>query len=198
MDLPYTPIEDAFVRLEPLADRHRQGLAAACDADPALWTDLYPHSMAGEHFESGWKRLRGWEDSGMAQNYAVLLKGEVVGMSCFLLIDHINDTLEVGHTYYRPEVRGGMVNPAAKRLLMTRAFEGGARRVMYKVDAINARSRAAVLKLGAVQEGILRHDRITWTGRQRSTVVFSILAAEWPDVRDKLERRLEAFAPVPA
>jgi RimJ/RimL family protein N-acetyltransferase len=65
--------------------------------------------------------------------------------------------------------------------------------VQYKVDAINARSRAAVLKLGAIQEGILRQDRVTWTGRVRDTVVFSILADEWPAVRDRLDARLAAF-----
>jgi len=85
---------------------------------------------------------------------------------------------------------------------MAHAFERGARRVQYKVDAINARSRAAVLKLGAIEEGILRQDRITWTGRIRSTVVFSILADEWPVVRDRLDARLaglsEALAPSPS
>ena len=80
------------------------------------------------------------------------------------------------------------MNPAAKRLLMAHAFESGVRRVQYKVDAINARSRAAVLKLGAIQEGILRQDRVTWTGRLRDTVVFSILADEWPAVREQAGR----------
>ena len=63
-----------------------------------------------------------------------------------------------------------------------------------KVDAINARSRAAVAKLGAVQEGVLRQDRVTWTGRVRDTVIFSILAPEWPAVRGRLEARLATFA----
>jgi RimJ/RimL family protein N-acetyltransferase len=61
------------------------------------------------------------------------------------------------------------------------------------VDAINARSRAAVLKLGAVQEGILRQDRATWTGRIRDTVIFSVLADEWPAMRDRLDARLATF-----
>ena len=102
--------------------------------------------------------------------------------------------LEIGGTYYHPDIRGGPANPSAKRLLMAHAFESGARRVQYKVDALNARSRAAVLKLGAVQEGILRQDRVTWTGRIRDTVVFSILADEWPAVRERLDARLAGFA----
>ena len=90
-------------------------------------------------------------------------------------------------------MRGGPVNPAAKRLLMGHAFDSGVRRVVYRVDAINARSRAAVLKLGATQEGILRRDRVTWTGRIRDTVIFSILAEEWPAVRQRLDERLAGF-----
>ena len=101
--------------------------------------------------------------------------------------------MEIGATYYGPELRGGAVNPAAKRLLLANAFASGARRVQFKVDAINARSRAAVLKLGAVQEGILRQDRVTWTGRIRDSVVFSILADEWPAVRERLDARLATF-----
>jgi RimJ/RimL family protein N-acetyltransferase len=73
------------------------------------------------------------------------------------------------------------------------AFERGARRVQFRVDAINARSRAAVLKLGAVQEGIMRQDMKTWTGRIRDTVVFSVVADEWPAVRERLDARLAAF-----
>lgn len=85
------------------------------------------------------------------------------------------------------------MNPAAKRLLLAHAFEAGARRVQFKVDAINARSRAAVLKLGAMQEGILRQDRVCWTGRIRDTVYFSVLADEWPGVRSTLDARLSRF-----
>ena len=101
--------------------------------------------------------------------------------------------LEIGGTYYRPDLRGGPVNPAAKRLMMGHAFECGARRAVYRVDAINLRSRAAVLKLGAVEEALLRQDRITWTGRIRDTVIFSVLDHEWPAVRDRLDARLATF-----
>ena len=101
--------------------------------------------------------------------------------------------MEIGFTYYAPDVRGGAVNPAAKRLLLGHAFDAGAQRVQFRVDAINARSRAAVLKLGAVQEGILREDKVTWTGRIRSTVVFSVLPSEWPAVRERLDTRLASF-----
>ncbi len=91
-------------------------------------------------------------------------------------------------------MRGTAVNPEAKLLMLAHAFASGAHCVQLKVDAMNARSRAAVLKLGAKQDGILRGDRVTWTGRIRDTVMFSILEDEWPDVRAQLEARVAAFA----
>lgn len=194
MQLEHRVMESPSVRLEPMADIHREGLHAACEADPRIWIDLYPFSWAGEHFEPTWAKLMKDQAAGDTQAYAVLAAGEVVGLTTFYAIDRDNAVLEIGGTYYRPEVRGGAVNPAAKRLMMGAAFEAGARRVVYRVDAINARSRAAVRKLGAVEEALLRQDRVTWTGRIRDTVIFSILADEWPAVRDKLDARLAAFA----
>jgi N-acetyltransferase len=193
MQLEPKVLENRFVRLEPMAERHREGLRAACDTDREVWTQLYPFSWAGEHFEPTWAKLMKDQAEGSTQAYAVVAGGEVVGITTFYAIEQANSVVEVGGTYYRPEARGGAVNPAAKRLMMGHAFEAGARRVVYRVDALNARSRAAVLKLGAVQEGILRQDRLTWTGRIRDTVIFSILAPEWPAVRDRLEARLAAF-----
>ncbi|HEY8615659.1 GNAT family protein [Phenylobacterium sp.] len=193
MEVESTVLEDGFVRLEPMSDDHREGLRAACDADAETWDRLYPFSMAGEHFDGAWSRMFAKPAPGCL-NFAVVVGGRCMGMSCYLGIDPPNQALEIGATFYHPEVRGGPVNPAAKRLLLAHAFDSGARRVQFKVDAINARSRAAVLKLGAVQEGILRQDRVTWTGRIRDTVVFSVLADEWPAVRERLDARLAAFA----
>jgi RimJ/RimL family protein N-acetyltransferase len=186
-------LENRYVRLEPIAEIHREDLRAACDADPATWTDLYPYSLAGEHFDAGWARFYA-DPAADRLNYAVTVGGRCLGVSSYLTIDPANGSLEIGGTYYHPQVRGGPVNPASKLLMMAHAFESGARRVQYKVDAINARSRAAVLKLGATEEGILRRDRVTWTGRIRDTVVFSVLAEEWPAVRERLDARLAGFA----
>jgi RimJ/RimL family protein N-acetyltransferase len=193
MNLESKILEDRFVRLEPMADAHREDLRAACAADPDTWNQLYPFSMLGEAFDVGWERMYA-KPSADWMAFAVMADGRCRGTTSYLAIDRANDTLEIGATYYGPELRGGAVNPAAKRLLMAYAFESGVRRVQYKVDAINARSRAAVLKLGATQEGILRQDRVTWTGRIRDTVVFSILSHEWPGVRDRLDARLAAFS----
>jgi RimJ/RimL family protein N-acetyltransferase len=192
MDLKPAVLEDRFVRLEPMAERHREALRAACEADPRTWVELYPYSMLGDEFDVIWARQ--FAEPGPAWiPFAVVVGGRCMGQTSFLAIDAANASVEIGGTYYHPEVRGGPVNPAAKRLLLAHAFEAGARRVQFKVDAINARSRAAVAKLGAVQEGILRQDRLCWTGRIRDTVIFSILAEEWPDVRARLDARLAAF-----
>ncbi len=197
MHIAARPLRNAWVSLEPMAEKHRTDLRAACDADPRTFNELYPYSMAGEHFESGWTNLRGEAAAGRMIQYAVVVQGRCVGMTSFIGPDATNRLVEIGATYYAPDRRGGPVNPAAKRLLLAEAFEAGANRVWLKVDAINARSRAAVLKLGARQEGILRQDRITWTGRVRDTVVFSILAAEWSAVRDRLDARLAAMTAAP-
>jgi RimJ/RimL family protein N-acetyltransferase len=183
-------LEDAVVRLEPLAEGHREGLRRACAADEEIWASLYPYSMLGEAFDPRFARLLADAAAGSTLPFAVIHAGEVIGMSSYLGVDRDNAAVEIGATYYPPKARGGAVNPAAKRLLLGHAFAAGARRVQFKVDALNARSRAAVLKLGAVQEGVLRQDRVTWTGRVRDTVYFSVLADEWPQVRARLDERL--------
>lgn len=194
MNLEPQVLENRFVRLEPMTEAHREGLRAACNADQEIWLKLYPYSWANEHFDPAWSKLMGDQAAGTTQPYAVVAGGDVVGITTFYAIEQANSAVEIGGTYYRPDVRGGAVNPAAKRLMMTHAFGAGARRVVYRVDALNARSRAAVRKLGAVEEALLRQDRLTWTGRIRDTVIFSILADEWPGVRDRLDARLAALA----
>lgn len=194
MQLEPRVLENRFVRLEPMSQAHREDLRAACDADIETWIALYPYSMVGEHFDPMWAKMQDDVAAGRTIAFAVVVDGRCQGITCYSGIDAGNAVVEVGGTYYHPDLRGGAVNPAAKRLMLGHAFESGARRLVFRVDAINARSRAAVLKLGAVQEGILRQDRVTWTGRIRDTVIFSVLAAEWPAVRDGLDARLAAFA----
>jgi N-acetyltransferase len=98
--------------------------------------------------------------------------------------------VEIGATFLNPDVRAGAVNPEAKLLMLGHAFNSGAVRVQFTVDTRNERSQAAVAKLGAVREGVLRRDKRTWTGYIRDTVVFSIIDSEWPEVRIRLEQRL--------
>ena len=192
MRLEPASLPGRFATLEPLDDRHRADLRAAADADADIWA-LYPVNMSGAHFDGWWAQITRDAASGRWLPFAVVADGACVGVTCFILPDAANAGVEVGGTYLRPEVRGGAVNPQAKRLMLGHAFDSGARRVAFRVDALNLRSRAAVLKLGAVQEGILRQDKVVWTGRVRDTVTFSILADEWPAVRDRLDARLAAF-----
>ena len=194
MNLEPTILESRFVRLEPFRETHKEALRAACAADPDTWKDLYVYTMLGEAFDRHWLRIEQESAEGRTIAYAVVEDGTCRGMTTFISDDAATRSVEIGGTYYDPSVRGGAVNPSAKRLMLAHAFDCGAMRVQFKVDAINARSRAAVLKLGAVQEGILRQDRVTWTGRVRDSVVFSILADEWPAVRERLDARLAAFA----
>ncbi|MDQ3125474.1 MAG: GNAT family N-acetyltransferase, partial [Pseudomonadota bacterium] len=95
--------------------------------------------------------------------------------------------------FYRPEARGGPVNPACKRLLLGHAFDGGAVRVEIVTDAINPGSQAAIRKLGARDEGVLRKHKITFKGRIRDTAQFAVLDDDWPEVRARLDARLAAF-----
>jgi RimJ/RimL family protein N-acetyltransferase len=189
MELAASVLENDFVRLEPLEDHHRERLREAANADQEVWA-IYPYSMAGEHFDPFWDRMRAEHAAGRCIPFTVLTDTGCVGITCYLGIDPVNASVEIGSTYYRPDHRGTAVNPAAKHLLLDHAFTSGARRVRFNVDAINARSRGAMLKLGAAQEGILRQDRLCWTGRVRDTVVFSVLADEWPAVGAGLLRRL--------
>ncbi len=191
MDLRAAVLENPFVRLEPLAETHREPLRAACAADQEIWQALYPYSMAGAQFDPSWVRIRAEQAAGRALPFAVIAGGACIGCSGYLNIEPHNQALEIGGTHYRPDRRGSAVNPAAEHLLLSHAFEAGARRVRFCVDAINARSRAAMRKLGAVEEGIMRRDRVCWTGRIRDTVVFSVLANEWPAVGAGLLARLK-------
>ncbi|MBC6445284.1 MAG: GNAT family N-acetyltransferase [Alphaproteobacteria bacterium GM202ARS2] len=190
MTLRETLLEHAPVRLEPLADSHKLGLRAAVEADTEIWTSLFPISMSGEHFDPFWKDMCTKRKTGYAMPFAVLCNQECVGFTSYLRINPDWQSLDIGGTYYNPEVRGGYVNPIAKYLLLHHAFDCGARRVQFRVDALNARSRAAMLKLGAIEEGIIRQEKPVWTGRIQDTIVFSILSNEWPDVKLELERRL--------
>lgn len=163
------------LRLIPLAEAHREPLRAACAEDQEIWR-IYATSFDPDHFDSGFDMLMSRPNW---QAFAILLGDEVVGMSAFITIDPERGSLEIGNTYYVPRLRGSGLNRRVKDLMLGRAFGCGFRRVEFRVDARNARSQAAMAKLGGVREGVIRQDRITWTGHVRDTVLFSILADEW-------------------
>ena len=100
-------------------------------------------------------------------------------MSSFLGLDEGRQVVEIGGTYYRPPLRSTGLNRRIKDMMLARAFDAGIRRVEFRVDDRNKRSQAAMTKLGAVREGVMRADRITWTGHVRDTGLFAILRDEW-------------------
>jgi len=173
------PIVAGNIRLEPLGERHRADLKAACAEDLEIWP-IYGASWDPDHFEAQFDALRGREGT---YPFAVLKDGKLVGMTAFLGHLTARQTVEIGNTYYVPRVRGTGFNRAVKTMLLDRAFACGIRRVEFRVDDRNARSKAAVRKLGANQDGLLRAERITWTGHVRDTALFSMLAEEWPGAR---------------
>jgi len=169
------PMTGDGCRAEPLAEVHRDRLREACAEDLDIW-EIYYISYAPEHFDASFDALlkRPWVP------FALFEGDTLVGMSCFINIDDGRQTLEIGSTYYRPAFRGMGYNARAKDTMMRHAFDRGYRRIEFRVDSRNARSQAAMKKLGAVREGVMRADRITYTGHVRDTVLFSILKEEWP------------------
>jgi RimJ/RimL family protein N-acetyltransferase len=135
-------------------------------------------------------------ESGAELPFVVHLQSDnrVVGMTRFMAIEEAHRRLEIGATWYHPSVWAGAVNPECKLLLMAHAFEAlGYHRVEYKTDVRNTRSRAAIAKLGAKQEGIFRKHMVLADGHVRDSVWFSVIDDDWPDVKRGLERRLAAF-----
>jgi len=168
-------LADGGLRLEPLAERHRAPLRAACAADPEIWP-IYFNSFAGEHFDPNFAMLL--DGRGRAA-FAVIEGATLIGMSSFLNIAAAHRTLEIGTTYLAPHARGTGINARMKRLMIDHAIACGFTRIEFRVDTRNARSQAAMTKLGAVRDGVLRKHLITWTGHVRDSAIFSILAEEW-------------------
>jgi len=174
-DLLGTAMADGEVRLEPLTEAHREALKLACAADLEIWR-IYSTSYGPDRFDRNFDAMLARPDW---YSFALLRGGQLVGMSSFMGIDRDRMVLEIGSTYYVPAERGTGFNRIVKDLMLTRAFACGFRRIEFRVDSRNGRSQAALAKIGAVREGVLREDRITWNGHVRDTVLFSILASEW-------------------
>lgn len=194
MRLDAVALENRFVRLEPLASTLEDEVRAALDCDPASW-DIMVAAAYGPYFDDWWHSALRAMAQGTRIAWAVrrLDDGAVVGTTSLYEIKPDYRRCEVGSTFYRPEARGGPVNPSCKRLLLGHAFDGGAVRVEILTDAINPGSQAAIRKLGARDEGVLRKHKITFKGRIRDTAQFAVLDDDWPGVRERLDARLAAF-----
>jgi N-acetyltransferase len=177
-----------FVALEPLEPRHHADLIRLADADPGIWTYM-PLDMA-KGFAPKLAFIVAENARGAWLTYAVRRDGQIVGSTSYMAIAPADARVEIGASWYAAGAQGTAVNPETKLLLLENAFRAGYNRVEFKTDSRNARSRAALKKLGAVEEGTLRGHMWMPQGYFRDSVYFSILAAEWPAVRAALERRL--------
>ncbi|QYH20423.1 GNAT family N-acetyltransferase [Corynebacterium aquatimens] len=180
-------LANQWVRLEPIAPDHAPDLAQAVGDLHTLWyQDHVP--TAGE--------MPGYIDRLLAEEdrvaWAIVAPdGRAVGVTTYLHLDSKNRNLEIGSTWVGAQHQGSSINPAAKLLLLTRAFEElGCLRVEIRTHYMNQQSRRAIEKLGAKLDGVLRRHKILASGLVRDTCVYSILDTEWPEVKTGLEARL--------
>ena len=195
MSFPAVVLENDFVRLEPLEERHREPLRAAGN-DPELWR-FANVNLNNIDFDS-WmaQRFKEIEKAGEL-TWAVFDKASQshVGSTSYLAVVPAHKRVEIGWTWYSKAVWAGAVNPSCKRMLFAHGFETlGLNRIELKLDARNTRSFKAIERLGAKFEGIHRSHMVRPDGRLRDTAWFSVIAEEWPGVRDGLDARLGAFA----
>ena len=169
------PMTGDGCRAEPFTEAHREALKAACAEDRDIWA-IYANNFGPDGFDAS---IDSYVQNPRNRTFVLFDGDELAGMSSYLGIDEGRQALEIGGTYYRPHLRGSGFNRRVKAMMLERAFSSGIRRVEFRVDIRNKRSQAAMKKLGAVREGVMRADRITWTGHVRDTVLFAILRDEW-------------------
>ena len=170
------PMTGDGCRAELFTDAHHEALKAACGEDRGIWA-IYANNFGPDGFDDS---IALYRSSPRNRTFVLFDRDVLAGMSSYLGIDESRQVLEIGGTYYRPHLRGSGYNRRVKDMMLKRAFDCGIRRVEFRVDVRNKRSQAAMKKLGAVREGVLRADRITWTGHVRDTALFAILKDEWP------------------
>lgn len=189
-EIAAVPLKAAGVRLEPLCEAHRAGLSAAADAAD-IWRYM-PYDASG----AGFDRWFDWSLDLNSRNAETVwavrtADGALAGSTRYLNIAARDKRVEIGSTWYAPAVWGSRVNPACKYALLAHGFEMlGLNRIEFKTDARNARSQAAIAKLGAVREGVFRRHMVLADGHIRDSVYFSIIREDWPAVKAGLEERL--------
>jgi RimJ/RimL family protein N-acetyltransferase len=175
LDRLYVDLADGNLRLVKLTEAHREDLRAACAADADVWA-IYSSSFGPGHFDKSFDTLIG--GSGRMP-YAIMDGDRLVGMTAWLRPDMSAQTVEIGNSFIHPDARGTGFNGRVKRLMLDHAFAVGIRRIEFRIDERNKRSQAAVAKLGCTKDGVLRSERITWTGYVRDTGLWSLLSSEW-------------------
>jgi len=192
MEVPAETLVGEHIQLEPVEELHRQPMRQAGD-DLRIWRN----TPLGASFDDYFDGLLALRASGEQIPFAVRKRADeqLIGATRLMDIVRVHRRLEIGGTWYHPDQWGGLANPQAKLLLLTHAFERcGAHRVQLLTDVLNERSQAAIAKLGAEREGVARNHMIVDGGRRRDSVVFSITIEQWPQVRERLEKRLRALS----
>jgi len=187
-------LEGAHVRLEPLVKEHLAGLAAV-SLDEELWRWIPTPVRTPEEMAAYIEAALNEQERGLALPFAIVEKatGRAIGSTRYANIDRMHHRVEIGWTWVARDWQRTPMNTEAKYLLLRHAFETlGCMRVGLKTDSLNERSRAAILRIGAREEGIFRNHMITASGRVRHTVYFSIIDSEWPAVKAGLEAKLRS------
>jgi N-acetyltransferase len=194
--LPVT-LEGSAVRLEPLRREHADSFWRIAKNDLEDIFRWIPYSMkTREDFEKLINNAFAEQERGESVVFATVERssGRTIGSTRFMNIDRFNRRVEIGSTWIAPAWQRTGINGEAKYLMLRHAFEmWECMRVELKTDALNQKSRKAILRIGAKEEGTLRRHLITWTGRVRDTVYFSILDNEWPEVKARLEAMRERY-----
>jgi RimJ/RimL family protein N-acetyltransferase len=178
------------IRLEPLTEDHFEGVAkAGAHEELWKWTNAVANTRESmrEYFDEA-LRMAG---TGNALPFATIDKesNEIIGSTRFGNADRINRRVEIGWTWITPSFQRTYANSEAKFLMLTHAFETwGCARVELKTDVLNSKSRNAMLRMGATEEGVLRKHILTYSGRWRDTIYYSVLDTEWPAVKERLGR----------
>jgi N-acetyltransferase len=184
-------LEGGHVRLEPLSYDHHEAMCGF-GLDPGLWQWTPSRVTTSDEMRAYIRTALEAQAAGTSLPFATMRGGDVVGATRFMNIDAPNRHVEVGATMVGRPWQRTIVNTEAKYLMLRHAFETwGCIRVELKTDSLNQRSRDAILRIGATEEGTFRNHMTTWSGRIRHTVWFSIIDSEWPRVKAELESKLD-------
>ena len=195
-EMTVTPVtlEGVHVRLEPLSQAHLDSLAAV-GLDEELWRWIPTPVRTRQEMLAYIQLALNEQERGVSLPFAIVEKASSrpIGSTRYGNIERTHHRVEIGWTWVAGPWQRTPINTEAKYLLLKHAFESlGCMRVELKTDSLNERSRAAILRIGAREEGIFRNHMITESGRIRHTVYFSIIDSEWPAVKSRLEARLQS------
>jgi N-acetyltransferase len=185
-------LEGPHARLEPLSQQHRDDLVTAVQ-DGELWKLWYTSIPAPEKMQAEIERRMALQAAGLMLPFTVKdADGKIAGMTTYMNVDVANRRVEIGSTWYARRVQRSGLNTQCKLLLLTHAFEKlDCIAVEFRTHFFNQQSRRAIERLGAKLDGIIRNHQIARNGTLRDTVVYSIIASEWPTVKAHLTYQLE-------